>query len=76
MMEEVYSLLMVIYFFQGNSNTVFSNNTASEGGGVSILMDNLFFQGNSNTVFSNNTAHDDGGGVFIADGNLFFSRKL
>ena len=62
----IYSCQYSNVSFEGNSTTVFSNNTAADyGGGIYIgLFSNVFFQGNSHTVFSNNTA-EFGGGIFI-----------
>ena len=60
-------------FFQENSTTVFSDNSANYRGGIFIeTYSNIYFQGNSTTVFSNNTANY-GGGIFIETySNIYF----
>ena len=49
--------------FEGNSSTVFVNNTADDGGAIeSYNNGQITFEGNSSTVFVNNTA-DEGGAI-------------
>ena len=65
-MVELYFLVKIHTSFKGNSTTMFSNNTANEGGAV-VLYYNSFisFELNSITVFRSNNASY--GGAIIAD---------
>ena len=49
--------------FEGNSTTVFINNTADYGGAIYSHTSFITFKDNSYTVFSNNTAGKDGGAI-------------
>ena len=54
-------------YFEGNSKTVFSNNTAHSSGGAMFSYGNISFKGNSSTLFDNNVAFYDNGGSICSE---------
>ena len=64
----IYSKFDCNISFEGNSTTVFSNNTADYGAAVSLTHNSyVSFKGNSVTVFSDNIAHNYGGAIYSID---------
>ena len=56
-------------YFEGNSETVFSDNIADYSGGAIFSYSNISFTENSSTVFNNNIANNDGGTIFSSSGS-------
>ena len=60
-----YSINFNKIFFEGNSTTVFSNNSADNGGGIySADHGYISFEENSETIFSNNNVVYEGGAIY------------
>ena len=51
-------------YFEGNSETVFSDNIADDSGGAIFSYSDISFKENSSTVFNNNIANNDGGTIY------------
>ena len=65
-------------FFEGNSTTVFTNNTADYGGAIYFENSFVTFRDNSSTMFNNNTAGVNGGAISCNDSsycNLSFEEN-
>jgi len=53
---------------EGNVLVTFTNNTAEDGGAISIVQSNLTFRINSSTMFDNNSALREGGALCLSNG--------
>ena len=60
----LYCVANCITYFEANSTTIFSNNTAQLGGAI-LSNDNsiIYFEGNATTLFRNNNAYSIGGAI-------------
>ena len=48
-----------------SGETNFENNTATRGGGLSLIYSNVYFANNSNITFRNNSAKEFGGAIYV-----------
>ena len=66
----IYTRVKSYMHFEGNSETVFSDNIAySSGGAIFSYSNYISFKENSSTVFNNNIANNDGGTIFSSSGS-------
>ena len=70
----IYSINNCHISFQKNSSTVFSSNTAFDGGAIYSYYSNISFIESSSTVFSNNTAKR-GGAIYTFYGIILFEEN-
>ena len=56
-------------------NVIFANNTANQGGGISLIYSKMHLVNNTNITFSNNIVKVAGGAIFVQESPLYLQNK-